>query len=109
VTETGWAVWLIRFVYTNDRTYNAFPSQHLWSTVLIALFWSHWKPGWRWVLWASTVIVALSTLFTRQHWILDVFGGTLLAVIGYFIGLAFVARLTPVRRRRPRRTSQAGN
>jgi membrane-associated phospholipid phosphatase len=108
-TQTGWAMELIRFVYSNDRTYNAFPSQHLWSTVLIALFWSRWKPGWRWLLWGSTVIVALSTLFTRQHWILDVFGGTLLAVIGYFIGLALVAILTPVWSRRPRRTSEAGN
>src|SRR5574341_333381 len=61
VTGAGWAEWLMRFVYANDRTYNAFPIQHLWSTVIITLFWSRWRPRWRWPLWGFTGIVALST------------------------------------------------
>jgi membrane-associated phospholipid phosphatase len=97
VTGTGWADWLIRFIYANDRAYNAFPSQHLWDTVIITLIWSRWKPTWRWLLWGFTVIVALSTLFTGQHWIMDVFGGILLAVLGYFVGLAVAGRLWPTR------------
>lgn len=104
-TGSGWTEWLIRFIYANDRIYNAFPSQHLWDTVIITLIWSRWKPRWRWPLWGFTMIVALSTLFTGQHWILDVIGGTLLAVVGYFIGLAIAARLAPHPQRRP---SQAG-
>jgi len=106
VTGNGWAESLIRFIYANDRTYNAFPSQHLWDTVIITLFWSRWKPKWRWPLWGFTVIVALSAVFTGQHWIMDVVGGTLLAVVAYFIGLGIAARLTPIPRRHP---SQAGN
>lgn len=102
VTGTGWAEWLIRFIYANDRAYNAFPSQHLWDTVIITLIWSRWKPNWRWLLWGSTVIVALSTLFTGQHWIVDVFGGTLVAVVGYFIGLVIAPRLRVSFWRRPR-------
>lgn len=105
LTGTGWAEWMIRFVYANDRTYNAFPSQHLWDTVIITLFWGRWKPRWRWPLWGFTFIVALSTLFTGQHWIVDVAGGTLLGVIGYFIGLGIAARLRPTAQRLP---SQAG-
>jgi membrane-associated phospholipid phosphatase len=99
VTGTGWAEWLIRFIYANDRTYNAFPSQHLWDTVIISLIWSRWKPKWRWPLWGFTLIVAMSTLFTGQHWIMDVIGGTLLAVVGYFIGLMVAARLTSIPQR----------
>jgi membrane-associated phospholipid phosphatase len=99
VTGTGWAEWLIRFIYANDRTYNAFPSQHLWDTVIITLIWSRWKPRLRWPLWGLTLIVATSTLFTGQHWIMDVIGGTLLAVIGYFIGLTVAARLAPIPQR----------
>jgi membrane-associated phospholipid phosphatase len=105
VTGNGWAEWLIRFMYANDRTYNAFPSQHLWDTVIITLIWGRWKPKWRWPLWGMTIIVALSAVFTGQHWILDVVGGALLAVITYFIGLAVAARLAPIPKRRP---SQAG-
>jgi membrane-associated phospholipid phosphatase len=99
VTGTGWAEWLIRFIYANDRTYNAFPSQHLWDTVIISLIWSRWKPKWRWPLWGFTLIVAMSTLFTGQHWIMDVIGGILLAVVGYFIGLMVAARLTSIPQR----------
>ncbi len=105
-TGTGWAEWLIRFTYTNDRTYNAFPSQHLWDTVTVTLAWSRWKPKWRWPLWGLTVIVALSTLFTGQHWIMDVVGGTVLAVITYFIGLAIAARMSPIPWRQPSRAGQ---
>jgi membrane-associated phospholipid phosphatase len=105
VTGNGWAEWLLRFVYSNDRAYNAFPSQHLWTTVLITLFWSRWKPGWRWPLWAYTIVVALSTLFTGQHWIMDILGGTVLGVLGYFIGLRVAARLSAMLQivSRPRR------
>jgi membrane-associated phospholipid phosphatase len=105
VTGTGWAEWLIRFIYANDRTYNAFPSQHLWDTVIITLIWNRWKPRLRWPLWGLTLIVAMSTLFTGQHWILDVIGGTLLGVVGYFIGLMVAARLTSIPQRWP---GQAG-
>jgi len=106
VTGTTWADWLVQFIYSSDRTYNAFPSQHLWNTVLIALFWSQWQPRWRQLIWVFTVIVALSTVFTRQHWILDVIGGISLGVVGYFAGLAIEARLRPLPRRRPSRASQ---
>ncbi len=105
VTGTGWAEWVIRFIYANDRTYNAFPSQHLWDTVIITLIWSRWKPRWRWLLWGLTLIVAMSTVFTGQHWIMDVIGGALLGVVGYFIGLMVAARLTPIPQRWP---DQAG-
>jgi membrane-associated phospholipid phosphatase len=99
VIGDGWAEGFIRFIYSNDRTYNAFPSQHLWDTVIITMFWSRWKPKWRWPLWGFTAIVALSTLFTGQHWIMDVVGGTLLGVMGYFIGMAIAARLKSIPRR----------
>jgi membrane-associated phospholipid phosphatase len=106
VTGTGWAEELIRFIYANDRTYNAFPSQHLWDTVIITLIWSRWKPKWRWLLWSLTLIVAMSTLFTGQHWIMDVIGGTLLAVGGYFIGLTVATRLTSIPQRWPDQASR---
>jgi membrane-associated phospholipid phosphatase len=105
VIGTGWAERLIRFIYANDQTYNAFPSQHLWDTVIITLIWSRWKPKWRWPLWSLTLIVAMSTLFTGQHWIMDVIGGTLLGMVGYFIGLMVAARLAPIPQRWP---GQAG-
>ena len=101
VTGNGWGEKLIQLLYASDRTYNAFPSQHLWDTVIITLTWSRWKPRWRWLLWGGTVIVALSTVFTKQHWILDLLGGTGLAVVSYHaVGPLVVKRILPVWARR---------
>jgi membrane-associated phospholipid phosphatase len=105
VVGAGLTDWFIHFIYAVDRTYNAFPSMHVWLTVLITLFWGRWKPGWSRALWAFTLIVGLSTLFTGQHWIMDVIGGTLLAIAGYLLAWAGVARLSHVFPLRPRPVS----
>lgn len=81
-----WATNALREVYGNDRVYNAAPSGHTYTTVLISLFWWGWKPRLR-VLWAAiAVIVLLSTLFTKQHYIADVITGIALAVAAWQFG-----------------------
>ena len=95
VTGQGWASDLVRTIYQNDRTYNAFPSSHTYLTVLISLFWWRWKPRGV-VLWILlTVLILLSTLFTGQHTLPDLIGGIILAVLGYFIGIQ-ITRLRKV-------------
>ncbi len=81
----GWGMNLIRMIYALDQPYNALPSGHTYNTVLVAIFWWHWKPRYRW-LWAATVpVVILSTLFTKQHYLLDPLFGLLWAFGAYFI------------------------
>jgi signal transduction histidine kinase/membrane-associated phospholipid phosphatase/ActR/RegA family two-component response regulator len=87
VEGADWASNLIRNIYANDRLYNAFPSGHTYTTLLIVFFWWKWKPKLRW-LWVTTgAIVVISTLFTGQHHVLDLFGGILWAWFGYRFGL----------------------
>jgi membrane-associated phospholipid phosphatase len=87
-----WLTNLVRLLYENDRVNNAFPSGHTYTTVLIALFWWRWYPRQRW-LWATiAVVVLLSTLFTRQHNIPDLFGGIAFAYLGYRLGLWWARR-----------------
>ena len=94
-----WPTQILSFIYSRDHAYNAFPSGHVYVTTLIALFWSRWFPKWRW-LWVLTVIViALSTLFTHQHYLPDPVGGLALAWLGYQIGLWCVADNKQVRHR----------
>jgi len=50
LSATDWSTQLLNWIYTKDHMYNAFPSGHVFITTLIALFWSHWFPQWRW-LW----------------------------------------------------------
>jgi membrane-associated phospholipid phosphatase len=79
---------LLRFVYSSDRSYNAFPSGHTYTSVLITLFWSKWYPEKRWLWIGLTATVLLSTLFTAQHHLPDLLAGTLLAWAGYRFGLS---------------------
>jgi len=38
----SWSMDLVRFIYSQDRSYNVFPSGHTYTSVLIALFGSRW-------------------------------------------------------------------
>ncbi|RPJ28599.1 MAG: phosphatase PAP2 family protein [Chloroflexi bacterium] len=78
---------LLRFIHENWGRYDALPSGHVYITTLLALFFGRWYPP-RKVLWISIlIIVSLSTLFTGQHYILDVLGGYGVALAGYHFGL----------------------
>ncbi len=92
LTGDSWAVQLLRFVYHQDRSYNAFPSGHTYNTVLVSLFWYRWQPR-HWVLCLGTaVLILLSTLFTGQHNLPDLLGGIVVAWLGYHFGLWWATR-----------------
>ena len=78
---------LLRTIHENWGRYAALPSGHIYITTLLALFFSRWYPRQKlfWIL--ILIIVSLSTLFTRQHYILDVLGGYVVALAGYYFGL----------------------
>ncbi len=92
VIAQGWSADLLRFIYQNDRAYNAFPSSHTYLTTLICLFWWHWKPHLRWLWVLILALVLLSTLFTHQHTLPDVAGGIALASAGYVFGFHLANR-----------------
>jgi membrane-associated phospholipid phosphatase len=78
---------LLRFIHENWGRYDAFPSGHVYITTLLTLFFSRWVPQQK-VFWIGILaIVSLSTLFTAQHYIIDVVGGYLAALAGYHAGL----------------------
>lgn len=74
---------LLKIVYRQDAPNNAFPSAHIYITTLLTLFWSEWKGGQRWLWYSIFMIVALSTLLTRQHYIVDLLGGAMLGLLVY--------------------------
>ncbi len=71
--------WLFQLIYFFDRPVNCFPSLHVfWVAIgLIPLFYEKPK-GLFWMsLWGGAII--LTTLTTKQHGLLDVVGGVVLA------------------------------
>jgi membrane-associated phospholipid phosphatase len=85
VAGDGFATWGLRFLYDADPPYNCFPSLHVAHSFVSALtcYRLDRRLGLGALLCAS--VVAVSTLFTRQHYIADVVGGILLAVAAYVL------------------------
>lgn len=88
---------MLRGVQIAGGRYDALPSGHIYITTLLALFYSLWHPRLR-LLWiVIVIIISLSTLFTGQHYVLDVVAGLAVGWGGYRFGLWWVNRnKTPV-------------
>ena len=104
---------LLRTIHETWGRYNAFPSGHIYITTLLVLFFGRWYPRYKFLWISILVIVALSTLFTGQHYILDVIGGYSVALIGYHFGLwwagFYAAQKQPGKRTEKRMTSSSLN
>jgi membrane-associated phospholipid phosphatase len=87
VAGGGFAVWGLRVLYDADPPYNCFPSLHVAHSFVSAFasFRVHRRVGI--AASACALVVALSTLFTKQHYIADVVVGTLMALAAYVIFL----------------------
>lgn len=77
--DRGWAWLLVSFYYWLDRPYNCFPSMHISNAFLVSFFMQRYRPGWGWFLHPLAVLVALSVVLVKQHYIADV-------VAGFFVG-----------------------
>lgn len=87
VLGEGFAVWGLRFLYDADPPYNCFPSIHVAHSFVSALacYRVHRVLGFSAVLCAS--LVAVSTVFTKQHYVADLLAGILLALVAYVVFL----------------------
>lgn len=80
----------------------AFPSQHVAGAM--AALWGAWRHR-RWLFWVFLPIVicmCASTVYVRNHYVADVFGGMITGTLGYFIGSWLIRRRTAVEDRRAR-------
>lgn len=76
--------WVCRFLYANDRPMNVFPSRHCFDAIAVhlATFASGYGKAHRGFQIGSAVLVVLiclSTVFIKQHSVLDVLGGAAVA------------------------------
>jgi membrane-associated phospholipid phosphatase len=90
VTGSGWAVEMLRGLYRTDDIYNALPSGHMYIITLIALYWTRWNRRTQPLMIALVTLIGLSTLFTKQHYVLDLAAGLLLAYAAYRLGVWWV-------------------
>ena len=87
VNGTGFCEWLVRFIYQMDAPVNLFPSIHCLESwcAIHAAFTMKKMPNWyRLVTVVMSLGVFASTLFIKQHVILDMFVGIAVFEVGYF-------------------------
>lgn len=88
VIGEGFGAWGLRALYSSDPPYNCFPSLHVAHSFVSALTSHRVHRGLGVLATICAALVALSTLFTKQHYILDVIAGVILAFAAYFVFLA---------------------
>lgn len=87
VPGSGFGVWGLRSLYSADPPYNCFPSIHVAHSFVSALTCYRVHRGVGIVGAVCAVLVAVSTLFSKQHYVADVLAGTFVALVAYFIYL----------------------
>ncbi|OXS54953.1 hypothetical protein B1A99_24540 [Cohnella sp. CIP 111063] len=98
---------LVRYMYQRDQPFNCFPSIHVFSSYLMmkSLYKSTFKTKINQMLiYGMSTLIIVSTMFVKQHVLLDVVGGILLAEVVY----RFVSRLQIVVAARKKRQSNIG-
>lgn len=76
---------LMRFIY-RDGPYNDWPSLHVGITTLMAFAWARMRvPRWSAVAIVWSVLIISSTVFVKQHMVLDVLSGFTLSVTTYWL------------------------
>ena len=83
VEGTGFWSDAIRFLYQIDKPYNLFPSIHCMVSWLCWISVRQEKGWYRWFALAAAIAICISTLTTRQHVLLDVFGGIAAAELSW--------------------------
>lgn len=101
VVGEGFFVWTLKEIYESDVRYNCFPSLHVAQCFLAAFACYRVHRGVGAVAGAWALLVGISTVYTKQHYVLDVIGGALLACVAYLLFLRSYPRdAVPARERR---------
>ncbi len=70
-----WLHKILLLLYRHDKDTNAFPSSHVFISFLCAYFLALAHPAYAVYSWVTGSLIALSTVFTKQHYVIDILGG----------------------------------
>jgi hypothetical protein len=77
-----WGAGLYTALVAMDTPVNCFPSGHITSPAICCWALARHRPAWRWWIWGGFLLLAPSILSTKQHYLIDFFGGLGTAAIG---------------------------
>jgi membrane-associated phospholipid phosphatase len=78
---------LVHVIWGNDRPLNGFPSNHVtWSVISIIAIWRlrEKMKWWSYILIVWFILIIPATVFLAQHFLIDIYGGILVAFTVYW-------------------------
>lgn len=76
---------MLKWIYSTDHRYNAFPSSHTMLTTIMFLATARLiRPGWKVLFGIVAVSIIASTLLIKQHYIADVLAGLAVGLFGWW-------------------------
>ncbi len=76
---------ILSLIYLIDNNVNLFPSLHVSMSLLAFLNIIKFKKNLKFTVLAIFILTTLSTLFIKQHYVIDIIGGLILGFISYKI------------------------
>ncbi len=86
---------LVRFVYRIDGEYNndVFPSTHVYVSTICGYYLARAYPPYALLSWAAAVCIAASTVFIKQHNLMDIAGGLVWAATAILVAQSVLSLL----------------
>ena len=78
---------MIRYIYKQDEGFNLLPSLHVGHSVLVTVFYYYLKPKWFYPMLIACIFISMSTVFVKQHYIIDIPFGILYGMAAYYVTL----------------------
>lgn len=72
---------LINFIYRHDGDTNGFPSGHVFVSLLCSYYLSLTTPSLDLLFYLIGASISISTVLTKQHYLLDILGGVIFAML----------------------------
>lgn len=95
ITDGGFLGAIVRFYYWMDMPYNCFPSLHVAYMLLGTLVLWNYKRTWAYIYYIGMLIVSVSVVFVKQHYVLDVVAGWITPFPVYWFYFKFKGQSKP--------------
>lgn len=84
------SVRFLQYIQKFDKNSNCFPSMHVSIAVLIAFHLLNHRPEYGIWVWSFPILISISTLYTKQHYVYDVISGAVLGIVAwtFYLNLA---------------------
>ena len=81
---------LTALIYKYDDDTNGFPSAHIMASLICSYFLMIAFPEYLILIWSINFLICISTVFVKQHYILDILGGIIFFWISLLLGGLFM-------------------